>query len=318
MLLKTLKVKDNTLLRYNAGVQQFEQYLHRRKLRPRSYSATDRYMAEFFADLCDEGTSYNNATYILFGYLMLRCASTVPDKMMFPLSRNALKGWGSRYPQSSRTGADPLVWQLIANEMADNDPLLAAAVIVQLDTYARPSEILQLCKQDIIRPSTKHCRFWGIILGNSSRGCRTKTGTQDDTILLDSTDRIYAKQVLEIVYKAAPRPESRVFGNYTLNDYEQIMKAAKAKVKLGPFHLTPHTVRHSGPSIDALQRSRVPEEILARGRWKTLKSIQRYQKPGQMLASMNRISDDTWHQARLALPQLLAKLRRKLIGGKTP
>lgn len=317
MLLKTLKVKDNTLLRYDAGVQQFEQYLRRRKLKPRNLATVDRYMSEFFADLCDEGTSYNNATYILFGYLMLRCESDLPDKMMFPLSRNALKGWGTRYPQSSRVGADPLIWQLVANEMANTHPLLAAAVIVQLDTYARPSETLQIRRQDVIRPASKHCRFWGVIFGNSSRGCRTKTGTQDDTVLLDSTDRAYAKQVLEMVYKATSHPDDRLFGDYSLGEYENVMKLAKSKVHLGPFHLTPHTVRHSGPSVDSLQRSRAPEEILARGRWKTLKSIQRYQKPGQMLASMNRISDDTWTQARLALPELLAKLRRKLIGDKS-
>lgn len=315
MVLKSLKVKDNTLVRYYKSVLEFEAFLHRRKLKPISLDIVDQYMAEYFADLCDEGESYNNATYVLFGYLMLRSDASVPDKFLFPLSRAALKGWGSRYPQASRTGADPLIWQLIALHMVSSFPLLAAAVLVQLDTYARPSELLHVQKRDVIKPSTKQCRFWGIIFGNSHRNQRTKTGTQDDTVLLDSQDRIYAKKNLEIVYKHARKPTDRIFGNYTLQQYEDAMKDARCKAQLGSFQLTPHSVRHSGPSVDSLQRTRVPEEILARGRWKTLKSIQRYQKPGQMLASMNRIPEEVWVKARAALPQLMKQLQRSLHGG---
>ena len=196
--------------------------------------------------------------------------------------------------------------------MCEFSPLLAAAAIVQLDTYARPSELLRVKKQDVIRPSTKHCKYWGIIFGNSARQEKTKTGTQDDTVLFDSTDRPYAKQVLQMVYNRTRRSTDSLFGQTTLSEYEDVMKRARSKAKLGQFSLTPHTVRHSGPSIDSLQKTRHPEEILARGRWRSMKSIQRYQKPGQMLASMNRIGDEIWVQAKAALPKLMRKLRSAL------
>ena len=249
---------------------------------------------------------------------MLRADENLPDKMLFPHSRAALKGWGSRYPQCSRTGADQQIWFLIALHMLDTVPLLAAAVLVQLDTFARPSEILQVRKCDVIRPTSKHCRFWGIIFGNSERFDRTKTGLQDDTVLLDSTDRAFAKNLLQMLFNYTKNSQGRIFGNYTLQQYEAAMQRARVAAGLGSFQLTPHTVRHSGPSIDSLQKTRLPEEIMARGRWKTLKSIQRYQKPGQMLARMGKIDKEIWDKASEAVPEVLRRLQAFFHGGSAP
>jgi hypothetical protein len=88
-------------------------------------------MAEYFADLCEQGSSYHNATYVLFGFLMLRADDPRPDKQLMSYSRAALKGWSSRYPQASRTGAVPAIWQLIAMHMSEESPPLAAAVMIQ-------------------------------------------------------------------------------------------------------------------------------------------------------------------------------------------
>ena len=146
-LLKAKRVQDITLVRYSAALREFDQYMKRRKLKCTSIQRVDRYMAEYFADLCDQGASYNSATYVLFGYLMLRADECIPDKQLMSHSRAALKGWSSKYPQCSRTGADPLIWFLLGSHMHAS---FAAALLLQLDTYARPSEILKLRKQDII------------------------------------------------------------------------------------------------------------------------------------------------------------------------
>lgn len=313
--LRALRVKDPTLIKYAESVDKFKAYCKRRKLSVTRLELVDRSMATFFADLCEEGASYNDASYTLFGFIVLEAQSNLPERQLFPLSRGALKGWSSRYPQCSRTGADPLLWHLIAEHMLGSAPMYAAVGLIQLDTYARPSEILGLRKQDIIKPSSRHCCFWGIIFGNSSSGGQTKTGTQDDTVLLDSTDREYAKQILAIVFAAAKRPHDRLFPGASLREYEAVMREAKRAAGLGAMALTPHAVRHSGPSIDFLHRTRLPEEILARGRWKTLRSIQRYQKPGQMLSRMGKVDHAIWAKARASLPRILSQLKKAFNGG---
>eukprot|EP00973_Karenia_brevis_P075635 10508732-Karenia_brevis.AAC.1 len=50
----------------------------------------------------------------------------------------------------------------------------AMCAMLQLDTYCRPSEILNLAWQSVIVP-TKHGHQWGLVIGDSALGHRTKT-----------------------------------------------------------------------------------------------------------------------------------------------
>lgn len=305
-----MRVKDPTLLKYNERVLAFEAYCRNKRFTLSHHDKTDRYLCEFFADLLESGATYNEASYTLFGFILLRSDESLPERSLFPRARQALKGWSTRYPQSSRTGADPIIWYLLADKLAETEPPIAAALLLQLDTYARPSEIVNLKHGDVIRPSSKHCKFWGLIFGNSSFGQTTKTGTQDDTVLLNSADRPFVRDVLKWVVNKPSRASHRLFPDLTLKVYEKAMRAAKSQVGLGRFDLTPHTVRHSGPSADFLSRNRDAAEIQARGRWKTAKSIQRYQKPGQMMAKMNKLPVDVWKKGKAALPLVLKKIAK--------
>ena len=177
-------------------------------------------MASYFAELLENHEGYNTASYTLFGYLMLEADEDVPDKDLLPQSRAALKGWASRYPQCSRTGADPLIWFLIARHLCDTQPRLAAALLLQLDTYARPSEILGLKKRDIIKPVGRN-KLWGVIFGNSVNHERNKTGTQDDTVFLDSVHD-FANTVIRLVYNQCRSPQHPLFPECSLVSMNQL------------------------------------------------------------------------------------------------
>ena len=211
-----MRVKDPTLLKYNERVLAFEAYCRNKRFTLSHHDKTDRYLCEFFADLLESGATYNEASYTLFGFILLRSDESLPERSLFPRARQALKGWSTRYPQSSRTGADPIIWYLLADKLAETEPPIAAALLLQLDTYARPSEIVNLKHGDVIRPSSKHCKFWGLIFGNSSFGQTTKTGTQDDTVLLNSADRPFVRDVLKWVVNKPVRASHRLFPDLTL------------------------------------------------------------------------------------------------------
>ena len=89
------------------------------------------------------------------------------------------------------------------------------------------------------------------------------------------------------------------------------------EVGLGKFSFTPHRVRHTGPSIDFLQKARTAEQIMARGRWTCLKSVQRYQKPGRMLARMSKIPQHIWDRSKPSLDNVIKRLKKNY-GGKAP
>ena len=306
--LRALRVRNPTLVKYEEAVVAFEKYARRRRMVLNNLSKTDKALAEYCVDLYEDGEPYNMASYALFGFLVLRVDSDVPEKSLLPRTRMALKGWTSVSPLSSRTGADATLWYLFADIISEASAPAAAALLLQLDTYARPSEILGLTLADVIQPSSKQCKYWGVIFGNSEAGSITKTGTQDDTVLLDSIDRSYAPQVLKMVASRCTSPSSQLFPGVNLDLYERHFRNTKSQLKLGKFELTPHSVRHSGPSLDSLSKARDPSAIQSRGRWRTQKSILRYQKPGQMLAKMAKVPQTVWDDASAALPRVLQKL----------
>ena len=115
MQLKAMRVKDPTLCKYKGCVEQFLEYAVKQRWTLNSLDKTDIRLAEYFTELCEQGCAYNLASYTLFGYILLRTDVGQPDKNLYPRARAALKGWSSRFPQCSRTGADPLIWYLIAN-----------------------------------------------------------------------------------------------------------------------------------------------------------------------------------------------------------
>lgn len=84
--------------------------------------------------------------------------------------------------------------------MSQSSPPLAAAVLLQFDSYARPSEILELKKREVVKPVGR-CKKWGLIFGNSTWDVGTKTGTQDDAVFLDPTHD-YALRVLQLLFNA--------------------------------------------------------------------------------------------------------------------
>ena len=313
--LKALKVKDITLCRYDQCVTEFKAFARRRRLPLKNISAVDLALCEYFADLLDSGEPQSTASYTLFGYLMLVANENLPDKLLLPRARASLRGWASKYPHGSRTGADPLIWYLLAECAFCSNVWVSAAILLQLDTYARPSEILRLRKRDVVKPCSGTCKFWGVIMGNSEFGERTKTGTQDDTVLLDSSDREYAPVILEMLFRHTKSMDDFLFPGLPLSLYESELQKAKAAAGLNNFQLTPHSIRHSGPSIDFLQKTRGPEQILARGRWRTLKSIQRYQKPGQMMARMSKIPQHVWERSKRSLQLVMNSLKKSFNGG---
>lgn len=60
-------------------------------------------------------------------------------------------------------------------------------------------------------------------------------------------------------------------------------RVLKIQEWLGP----PHTIRHSRPSREILQGTRTLEEVRRRGRWRSLKSVQRYTKSFLLIKAMS-------------------------------
>ena len=78
---------------------------------------------------------------------------------------------------------------------------LGLAVLVQLDGYLRPSEVLSLTREHLVPPSGPRYPLWGIVVCLSELGERTKTGTTDDSIFIgDLSARSWMSPGLNLSY----------------------------------------------------------------------------------------------------------------------
>ena len=147
-----------------------------------------------------------------------------------------------------------------------------------------------------------------MVVGNSEFGEVTKTGLRDDTVLFNSTDRPFVAGILRKVVTPKLGKDERVFPLLTLPIYEDLFRKVGRRLDTAHLRITPHTVRHSGPSWDRLQNLRTESQIKRRGRWACERSLQRYKKPGRLLLFMSRVPALAKRRMKSALTSVLCAI----------
>ena len=304
--LRASQVKPVTLKRYQQATLALEEWAQRnhKSLGPK---AVDNSITSYLHSCCELGGSLVDARSTVYGFILLRSNAQIPEKFQLPKSKEALKGWSKRYPVHSKAGVDLRIWDVIAWYCYRHRLYLAAAaILLQGDTYTRPSELLRVTKQAVILPNRSKSRCWGIIVDPQEQHTATKTGDFDDCVLLDTPGREDLSVVLKCLYHACPAKDSYLFEDMTLSDYNKAISQACAALGLQKLRLTAHVLRHSGPSSDSYHKIRGIKSIQLRGRWKAISSMQRYRKPGRMLLLHQWVPEDVWASADHARQKLIA------------
>ena len=76
---------------------------------------------------------------------------------------------------------------------------MAIAVLIAVDCYLRPSELLGITIGSLVPPSPESGTSWSLLLHPSSRGARSKVGESDETLLLNSRRLTFLRPALEIL-----------------------------------------------------------------------------------------------------------------------
>ena len=143
----------------------------------------------------------------------------------------------------------------------------------------------------MIRPPTsgpaQYLGKWAILFAPGSTDIRQKNQDQDDAVLIEGR-RAWVGDVVEQLVRIAG--DGNLFNNITLNQYESLFRRASREMGIEEVKLTPHVVRHAGPSRDRLDRSRTLQEIQRRGRWRCVQSMNRYEKEGKALRSWSKLT----------------------------
>lgn len=314
--LQCSKVKPQTLKSYHEAVQQFLTWASSNRKRVNNHQSVDESISEYIHYLCWEGYSITFASYAVFGYIMLQSPSDwhMTDKSKLPVSRMALKGWRSRFPGKTRTGVDLVLWDLVALCAAQRGFFLTAfGILIQGDSYLRPSELITLQKSQLLPPRRQQT-CWGIVVGLSEQGVPAKNGEFDECVFLDTPSRIDINSLLTTMIRRSSVAEKSVFSGLTLEKYEKQITIAAEDAGLSQLRLCPHMLRHSGASHDSYHKLRNIKDIQVRGRWKALVSVARYRKPGLMLLAQSAVKPSVWKRADAARSQVIRLLSAHFSG----
>ena len=217
-----------------------------------------------------------------------------------PHSWRALKGWRRLAPGSSRKAYPLSVWAAISCEMQRRGYLqMALFTMMALSAYCRPGELLRCRVYSLVRPSPMITEFWTLLLNPEERPERSKVGEYDDSVALDSP---YLKSWGPILMRQlTDRDPELPLWNF---DYSHYSKVFSLTVDCLGIDMTPCQLRHSGPSIDRSRNLRSLEEVQKRGRWKSHKSVARYEKSARLAANFQALLPSLQHHCLIAEQQL--------------
>lgn len=239
----------------------------------------------------------------------------IPNAAAMPRVRRALKGYRRARPPRSRAPiAKEIMAALAQILMASGNVMMSVLVVMLFFTYCRPGELRLATRRQLLPPvrSRGPLSRWSLTVAPQEDQPLTpqaisKTGTMDDTILLDQPPWMAPLVKHHFLHL---KPQDRLFDIPTATTVLEFQKAARL---LGLESLCLYQLRHGGASEDLLGHLRPLDEIQARGRWRTMSSLRRYAKPAQLHRLLNSLDQAKLSYARESwehLPDIMLQTRK--------
>ncbi|CAK0795079.1 unnamed protein product, partial [Prorocentrum cordatum] len=204
-----------------------------------------------------------------------------------PRTLQCLRGWGKLCPKFSRRPLPWAVWSALALELLRSGHGRAGSgVLLMVDAYLRPSELLSLRRGSLVAPARGGPTDWSLHLFPQEEIKRSKVGGADDTVVMNSERMRWADSVF--AYLAKGSSAEKLFPW----DYQQFGRLVRVAGDRLRIPVVPYQARHSGISLDRAFRLRSQEEAMKRGRWSSFRSIVRYEKTGHLNEAWRRLDPD--------------------------
>ena len=308
--LENCAVAPTTARKYHAAVKELKEWAAVRGWPMMAAGEIDAAMVGFFNQLFLEGENPWRGELALAGLLHVQPELGKAGVKGLPRCLRCLKGWRRLCPTKTKVPWGWDLWCAVAAELCRLGYLrVAIAVLVGVDCYLRPSELLGLTPASLVPPSPESSGAWALLLHPSSRFARSKVGESDETLLLNSDRLRFLQPVFEVLAKTG-RDDVPLWNC----DYPTFFKLLTGIGKRLGVSLVPYAMRHSGVTIDRAERKRSQEEAQRRGRWKQASSMRRYEKSGRL--------GDSWRQlgpsVQTHCQQMRGRIAEFVVGGAMP
>ena len=208
---------------------------------------------------------------------------------LLPRVSLALQGWQRLHPNGQRMPYPMAAVYAIACKMVSLKRRdLAILTVLSADCYLRPGEALGLSTDMVIDPAPTLGPSYAhaaLLTHPTAVGRSSKTGTFDDSILMDSRDRRWLGRLVCALKHA--RGPGRPLVETTLVEWSRVFKMCAKELEIPEAPL--YVLRHTGPSDDFLRSRRTLTQIRRRGRWASEVTMRRYEKAARTLHEANQL-----------------------------
>ena len=272
--LRAARVSQKTLDRYHVQIRHFKLWCQEHNLNLTQKNMDDRLVRYMDWHYYHEDTEPNNCAYVIYGLQLLECK--VPKNQFLPNAKETLNSWRRLKPGTMKLPVPEEIVYDVALHLGATNLDLCLLMLVQFDAYLRPSEALGLKVEHLVPPCGRRYSQWALVVHPSDMGEKSKTGTQDDSVVLgDLKDR---KWMSRVAAHLSSHRRDFLFPGITLAFYERTVTQALDTLRYTGHILAPHILRHSGASNDAVHQRQTLPSIQKRGRWSSKKSVARYEK----------------------------------------
>ena len=300
-----------TKQRYVEAAEVFARFCRGQGLRTQSIGDVDKAMESYFEKLYNDGEPSYAARATLYGWIYSRMPQAVgrTKAEKFPLARASLAGWENLEPTQTQ---DPAPWEavlLIASWLLQRSLWAAVVTVLLFDTYCRPGEMLGLVREHLLRPVRRvgaHYNKWGLVICPQEELKGTKTNKRDDSVIIGINDRAWVAELCPEIWRLAKKGESLF--DMSLATLERLFREACSALELKKLRITPHSLRHGGPSTDRYRGHLNLLEIKRRGRWASEASVVRYERHAKLLRQLGKLSPKQQAAARKAAREVPRKL----------
>jgi len=275
------RVTDDTNLKsYVPAVEAWLLWCQNRGLKLEEYREMDCAAADFLKEQCYQGGRGPQ----IGSNLMAGIKHVFPELADRPWARASRAQEGYKSLVRGKEGfGNP--WEAVISIMeflaVKGYPSHAICIGLQADGIMREQDWEGLLRKDIYDDGKYTILEFGLL----ERGEKTKTGAHQGV----RVERDWVRDLLKAQLVGLEQDDF-VF------DFTQIdlrLKWAWAKRALGLTFLGPlHSLRHTEPAAAVEQGTKTFEEIRRRGRWASLKSVQRYSKDFQLVKLRSKMPED--------------------------
>lgn len=191
------------------------------------------------------------------------------------------------------------------------EAVFSVLILLSFCGYLRPGEPFKLQVQDFV-PPIGHGGFC-LILHPYENLVSSKTHEFDETVPLDLEFYRFIAEASFRILRIQSRAKTEKLFTTTASAFSKFLQQTSQDLQLtalGPLH--PYRFRHGGASADFLCKRRSLEDLTRIGRWRSFKSVRRYEKGARATQLLSLLPDGVRVAALSAENELRQRLSQVL------